>query len=69
MLSLKGKNLGLDCEFIARGETVYEILEQMLDHIEQHHAHEWAEKMKGFDADRSKTFIVSRIKDDRIQPI
>ncbi|MFA6973302.1 MAG: DUF1059 domain-containing protein [Parcubacteria group bacterium] len=70
MPTLAGKDIGFDqCDFVASGETIHEVLEKMVDHIEDNHLDEWAVREKELDVEHEKSFLIKQIKDDDRSPI
>jgi predicted small metal-binding protein len=69
MRSLFCRNLGFHCDFEARGETVHEVLEKMVDHIEDNHLEEWAQLEKSLDIEEEKHLLIKNIEDDNQSPI
>lgn len=69
MRTLACKDLGIECDFVAKGETIHEVMEHMVDHIEDNHLEEWAQMEKKLDLDQEKSLLVKHIKDDGRSPI
>lgn len=70
MQTLTGKDIGLkECNFVARGDTIHEVLEQMVDHIEEKHLREWAQREEKLDLEHEKSLLVEQIKDDDHSPV
>jgi predicted small metal-binding protein len=69
MRTLACKDLGFRCDYVARGETIHNILRQIVDHIEDHHLEEWGKMVINFDAEQEKNLLIRHIKDDNWTPI
>ena len=46
MKSISDKELGIDCDFVATGETREEAIQVATDHIQSEHPEEW-DRVKG----------------------
>jgi len=70
MLKLSCKDIGIShCDYVASGENVHEVLEQMIGHIEDHHIEEWEhreERMEDIETERD--YLVRHIKDEDRSP-
>ena len=70
MRTLACKDIGIPhCDFVASGETVHEVLEQMIDHIEVRHLAEWGHREEGMNVEAEKDFLIRHIKDNDGSPI
>jgi predicted small metal-binding protein len=69
MRTLVCKELGFHCDYMANGETIHEVLRQIVDHIEDHHLKEWAQKVRSLDTEQEKNLLIRHIKDDNRTPI
>jgi predicted small metal-binding protein len=69
MGTLACRDLGFHDDFVARGETIHEIIRQMVDHIEDHHLREWGQLTGELDDEQEKNLLVRHIKDDNRTPI
>jgi len=69
MRTLICKDLGFDCEYVAKGETIHEVLNQIVDHIEDNHLKEWGRMEKNLDLNEERKFLIKHIKDDNTTPI
>jgi predicted small metal-binding protein len=54
MRTLSDKDLGIECDFIAEGETDEDVIQEMTDHIEEEHPDE---------LDRVETMMQGKIKE------
>lgn len=69
MHTLACKDLGFHCDYVAREETIHDILKQIVDHIEDHHLKEWGQLTRSLDDEQEKNLLVRHIKDDNRTPI
>jgi predicted small metal-binding protein len=58
-----------DCDFVARGETIHDVVEQMVDHIEDRHAEAWGHAERDMDIRAERDFLAKHIKDEESSPI
>ncbi|MFA6383538.1 MAG: DUF1059 domain-containing protein [Parcubacteria group bacterium] len=69
MRTLACKDLGFHCDYVARGETIHDILRQIVDHIEDRHLEEWGKMVANLDDGQEKDLLIRHIKDDNRTPI
>jgi predicted small metal-binding protein len=69
MYILTCRELGLSCPFEVREETIHEILEKIIDHIEDNHLEEWGKMEKKLDLQEEREFLLKHIKDDNKTPV
>jgi predicted small metal-binding protein len=70
MPTLACKDIGIsECDFVASGETIHDVLEQMVDHIEDCHVEAWGNAERNMDIRAERDFLMKHIRDEESSPI
>lgn len=56
------RDMGVSCDFVAKGETIDEIVKQVKDHAMDKHPEKW-EEMKNMSDEEMKKMIESKVKE------
>lgn len=64
MYTLACKDLGTDCEFVAKGETQDEVLQTMMGHASSAHADAVAKMSEGMTPEDMKAMLMAKMKSE-----
>ncbi len=63
MKTISCKDMGVDCGFVAKGETAEEVISKLNDHATKAHPEVVAEMSKKMSEEQMKTKMTSMVKD------